>query len=213
MKTMRGIVLSVLLTAPALFAQDETTSEWQIMPSVALLKFFPGDQANGAYVQPLIYPPTNLYYGAFYNYAGTGFSVGARCFNEEIKPLALTFGGGVNWFYNAHDAFAIPAFGATSMGIRQVLRGQNFNTFPFNAGVQVVFPYATRDRLMFFAGLEGNLHFISGNVAMNQQAKFGYTLLGGFTVHVFEFGVRYMEFSDMRNVGAQLGLRFKSFGL
>jgi hypothetical protein len=214
MKTM-SVALLIVVFASTLFAQDATSSEWQIMPSVALLKFFPGDQTNGGYVQPMIYPPIGSYsFGGFNNYAGTGLSISARCFNEEFKPLALTFGGGVNWFYDASDAFAIPAaFSSTNMGVRQVLRGRSFNTYPFNAGVQVVFPYATRDRLMFFAGLEGNLHFISGNIAMNEQAKFGYTVLGGFAVSVFEFGIRYMEFSDMRNFGAQLGLRFKSFGL
>jgi hypothetical protein len=66
---------------------------------------------------------------------------------------------------------------------------------------------------MVFAGAEGNLHFVSGNLAVSQQAKAGYTVLGGFAVKFLEFGIRYTSFSDIKNLGAHFGLRFKSFGM
>jgi hypothetical protein len=209
MKTM-CIILLVLVVCPAVFSQDETSSEWQISPSVAVTKYFPGEvirTQNDIYFAT--YPPMMTSYSA-HKYAGTSLGFSARCFSEDIKPLALTFGAGATWYYHP-DGYAIPA--ASQPGVGAVLGHQDFTAFPISIGVQAVFPYASREKLMAFAGIEGNLHLISGDLAMNQQAKVGFTVLGGFAVKFLEFGVRYTAFSDIKNLGAYFGLRFKSFGI
>ncbi|MEK9136794.1 MAG: hypothetical protein AAB393_06690 [Bacteroidota bacterium] len=206
-----GIVLLILAGTPALFAQDEANSEWQIMPGVAVVKFFPGENVRSSRdIYLPTYPPILPSYSE-HNYSGTGISFSARCFSEDIKPLALTFGGGITWYYQPeHISFMMSP---NVSGVGGVLGRQDFTAFPVSVGVQAVFPYASREKLMVFAGAEGNLHFVSGNLAVNQQAKAGYTLLGGFAVKFLEFGIRYTSFSDIKNLGAHFGLRFKSFGI
>ena len=211
MKTI-SVVLLILIVVPALLAQDETNSGWQIMPSVTLVKFFPGKtirKQSDIYI--LIYPPVGPSYTE-YKYSGTGLNFSARCFNDEIKPLSLTFSGGVSWYYEPDQVYyAVPS--PAGFGVGSALGRQDFMAFPLSLGVQAVFPYASREKIMFYAGAEGNLHFISGRIDMNQQTKAGFTILGGFAVKIFEFGIRYTSFSDIRNLGVQLGLRFKSFGI
>jgi len=41
----------------------------------------------------------------------------------------------------------------------------------------------------------------------------GTGVLAGLAVKAFAFGVRYTSFSDMANIGAQIGLRFSSFSI
>lgn len=211
MKTM-PVILLMLAVTPALLAQEETNAEWQIMPGVAVMKFFPGDniRTRGDMYFPT-YPPMTPSFTE-HNYAGTGVNFSARCFNDEFQPLAFTFSGGVSWYYQPEQTFyalTVP----THSGVGAVLGRQDFTAFPVSVGVQAVFPYASREKLMAFAGAEGNLHFISGNLAMSQQAKAGYTILGGFAIKFLEFGIRYTAFSDIKNLGAYFGLRFKSFGV
>jgi hypothetical protein len=210
---MRGIriVLLILAAAPALFAQEETNTDWQIMPSVSLTMFLEGKAIHhegGVYLPT--FPPMMPGFGT-HKYAGTGLNFTARCFSEDIKPLALTFGAGATWYYRpGGEAIAVPA---AVQGAGEMIGPHDFMTFPISFGVQAVFPYATRDKLMGFAGVEGNLQLISAGLAMNEQAKAGYTILGGVAVKFFEFGVRYTSFSDIKNLGAYFGLRFKSFGI
>jgi hypothetical protein len=206
------VILLTLVVSPALFAQEETNTDWQIMPSVSLTMFLEGKaihHESGVYLPT--FPPMMSEYGT-HTYAGTGLNFTARCFSEDIKPLALTFGAGATWYYRpGGEAIAAPAAG--SQGAGEMIGPHDFMTFPISLGVQAVFPYATRDKLMGFAGVEGNLQLISGGLAMNEQAKAGYTILGGVAVKFFEFGVRYTSFSDIKNLGAYFGLRFKSFGI
>jgi hypothetical protein len=207
-----GIVLLILAVAPSVLTQEATDTEWQIMPSVVVTKFFPGDrirEMNGMYIPT--YPPMYPSYSEF-NYSGTGVSFSARCFSDDIEPLALTFSGGISWYYQPEQTFYALTSPAQS-GVGAILGRQDFTAFPVSIGAQVVFPYASREKIMVFAGAEGNLHFISGNLAMNQQAKAGYSVLGGFAVKFLEFGIRYTSFSDIKNLGAFFGLRFKSFGI
>ncbi len=102
---------------------------------------------------------------------------------------------------------------SSSSGVAARLRNEDFTTFPISVGVQAVFPYARRQKLMMFAGAEANVHLISGDVPMGDQAKAGYSVLGGFAVKFLEFGVKYTVFSDMKNLGAYFGLRFNEFGI
>jgi hypothetical protein len=183
------------------------------MPGIAIVKFFPGENIRtpgGLYYTT--YPPMGPYFSE-HNYAGTGLNFNARCFTDKIKPLALTFGGGITWYYQPDQMGygVMPAFSPSGVGA--TIGRQDFTAFPLSVGVQAVFPYASRENLMFFAGVEGNLELISGNLAIDQQAKAGYTVLGGFAVKFLEFGIRYTAFSDIKNLGAHFGLRFKSFGI
>jgi hypothetical protein len=102
---------------------------------------------------------------------------------------------------------------AAEAGIGQTLAPSDFMSFPLAVGVQLAYPYAEQEKLMGFVGLHGTAHFISGNIDINRQVKFGYELVGGFAVKVFEFGVRYSAFSDMKNLGAYLGFRINPFVL
>ncbi len=210
MKTL-SVILLLVLGATVLVAQEEE-SEWRIMPSVAIVKFFPGEdiQTPGEMYMPTY--PVTMPYVTGNNYAGTGLNFSARCFSDDIKPLALTFGGGITWYYQP-DQFGYPVPAYSPLGVGATLGRQDFTAFPLSIGVQAVFPYASRENLMVFAGAEGNLQFISGNLAVNQQAKAGYTVLGGFAVKFLEFGIRYTAFSDIKNLGAHFGIRFKSFGI
>lgn len=210
MKTM-SVILLVFAVAPVLVAQEEE-SEWQIMPSVAIVKFFPGEDIRTQGEMYLPTYPVIMPYFTGHNYAGTGLNFSARCFSDDIKPLALTFGGGITWYYQPEQV-AYPLSAYSPSGVGAILGRQDFTAFPLSIGVQAVFPYASRENLMVFAGAEGNLQFISGNLAVNQQAKAGYTVLGGFAVKFLEFGVRYTAFSDIKNLGAHFGIRFKSFGI
>ena len=214
-------VLLVFAMVQMVHAQEDANAEWQIMPGVTVLKFFPGGrihQTSGVYLpgDPLSFP-RQIEYTEF-NYSGTGVNFSARCFNDDIKPLALTFSGGITWYYQPEYTFYALAegphtTGGLQSGVGAALGRHDFTAFPVSIGAQVVFPYASREKLMMFAGAEGNFNFISGNLAMNQQAKAGYTVLGGFAVKFLEFGIRYTAFSDIKNLGAYFGLRFKSFGI
>ncbi len=208
-------VLCMCVAIPAVYAQDETDSEWRVMPSLSLVKYFEGETIfTGTGPYDVIYPPYSSYFPSTipFKYAGTGLSFNARCFNDEIKPLALTFGGGITWYYEPdHSGYAMMSPSPTGVGA--MLRREDFTAFPISVGVQAVFPYARREKLMVFAGAEANVHLISGDVPIGDQAKAGYSVLGGVAVKFVEFGVKYTVFSDIKNLGAYFGLRFNSFGM
>jgi hypothetical protein len=198
---LMALVVCVLFTVPASAQQGEG---WQIAPGAGVTKYFPGETLS----------PSNTYGAAGTQYAGTAVGFTARCFHPDLPNIALTFGGGVTWFTSGMRPITVMPL-AVQEGIGQTLAEmhEDFIVFPLSVGVQAVFPYANRDNIMFFAGVEGAVNLISGKVPMNQQAKLGYSFLGGFSVKVFEFGVRYLAFSDMKNLGAYCGLRFHSFSL
>lgn len=206
-------VLVFLAASVIAVGQDMDESQWKIMPGISVVKFFPGDNIRSrGDVIIAIYPTPEPFYYYRSTYAGTGLNFTARCFNEDLKPFALTFGGGVTWYYAPEREFAaVPV--ASPFGIGEALHHDEFTAFPLSLGIQAVFPYASRDRLMAFAGVEGNLQLISGRVEMRRQAQAGFTLLGGVAVKFLEFGVRYTSFSDIKNLGAFFGLRFRSFGV
>ena len=215
MKTL-SIILSMVIVAPVLSAQDETPSDWQIMPSISVVKFFQGEEiVDQNIVYYPTYPAMYPYYDMTgYGYSGTGLNFTARCFNDEIKPLAFTFSGGITWYYQPdHYQYMLTSPAYVNSDIGFLMGHRDFTAFPFSVGVQAVFPYASRDRLMLFVGAEGNIHLIAGNVPTGDQAKAGYSVLGGVAVKFLEFGVRYTAFSDIKNLGAYFGLRFKSFGI
>ena len=93
------------------------------------------------------------------------------------------------------------------------MRANEFTLFPLGAGLHVVFPYRSRDTFMIYGGVDGTLNFVLGNIGFKEQVQPGLTFVVGFAIKIFEFGVRYSSFSDIKNLGAHVGLRFKSFEL
>ena len=212
-KTLIGILILIALQASA---QEVQQSAWHVTPAIALTKYFPGSSLRGE----------NGYYGGDpvlwgfapgpgrdFRYAGTGLNFAVRAFNDEHPNLALTFGAGITWYYDAERPSSGTFPMAALSGIGAQIGNADFTAFPISLGIQAVYPYEGRENFMLFGGFEGNLHLISGNVPMGEQAKLGFGLTGGFAVKIFEFGVRYTTFSDMRNLGAYLGFRLNSFSL
>ena len=149
------------------FSQEDKGSAWKIMPSAVLVKHFSGEKIR-----------VEQQYGSNeYNFAGTGLIVNVRCFNEHIRNVAFTFGGGVNWFY-APDADPIFVGSASTSGVGRSLKHQDFNTYPLTLGVQVTFPRENYQRVMFYLGGEGSVNFIDGNIDIGQQTKVGYNSVG-----------------------------------
>ena len=208
MKTA-AVILGLVVLVMSASAQEEE-GEWKIMPGVTFVKYLPGERIYRNDGVPRIDPTPWPDYSSPYKYSGTGLNFTARCFNSEFKPVAFTFGAGVNWYYQPTEDVVNPPILAEA-GVGKMLRGGDFNTFPLSVGVQAIYPYDSPDKLMVYGGVEGNLQLISGNINLGEQAKAGYSLVGGFAVKIFEFGVRYTSFSDITNLGVQLGMRFKTF--
>jgi hypothetical protein len=200
MRCARGSLVLMFLAPCLLIGQEDTTSSGlEMMPGITFVKLFPG--------APLEVPGWNSIDEPAY--AGTGLKFAVRCFPPALPSLAITFGGGVTWFYDSQPSHGITVPMATGTGAQ--LWGESFTVFPLSVGVQAVYPSRGREKLMIFAGAEGNLNLIDGRVMPGQQTKVGYTVLGGFVVSVFEFGVRYSAFSDLKNLGVHIGLRFAPF--
>ncbi len=202
MRIFPALALLIIASPGLLLAQEKTpASGLEIMPGVAFVKLFPGarlDVDGWENVDDVAY-------------AGTGLRFNVRCFTPGYPNFAVTFGGGVMWYYdpNTYPIDAAPMDAGTGA---QIWNG-SFTVFPLSLGFQAIYPAREKDRVMFFAGVEGNLNLVDGIIAPGQQTKVGYTLLVGFVVKVFEFGVRYGGFSDVKNLGVHIGLRLQSFVL
>jgi len=203
---------ATILLPIVVFGQEKTETTWEIMPSIALVRYFPGEPvfADGGYGPILFGPEGSNRVEA--RYAGTGMAVSIRFFHESLPNIALTLGGGINW-YSGPDQPHYAVMSLATAGVGQIEHNRTFTTFPLSVGAQVVYPRAGRQSMMFFAGGEFTVHFVDGDLDIRQQAKLGYGLVGGFAVKIFEFGVRYSAFSDMKNLGAHIGLRFNPFTL
>jgi hypothetical protein len=234
---MRIVCFSVAIVFVQSFmiAQEETSSDWKIMPSISVTKLFSlGHRNNYDDVQPLIYPPIGR--DGFTNsvniFSATGVSFSARFLNQDFEPFAFTLSAGANWFRNRDQDSPIPYFaiGGPSIlvgdstrlpvfdfrGYRGGFDGREnggFMSFPVSLGAQILFPYEKIDKLMFFAGVEGNLHFLSERAFNRRQVEAGFSAVGGVAIKMFEFGVRYSRFARMNNVGVQAGIRFNQFTL
>ncbi len=233
MKTNCLIVAVALLQSFA-WAREESGSDWKIMPSISVAKLFSVGNRNHFYdVQPLMYPPIGSFGSSSTNsFSATGVSFSARFLNKEFEPLAFTLSAGANWFRSRNDSRNVPTLGYVGPPIRiddslrmpfPDFRGyrvdffgmehKGFMSFPVGVGAQVVFPYEKIDKLMFFAGVEGNLHFLSERAVARRQVEAGFSALGGVAIKMFEFGLRYSRFAGMSNVGVQAGIRFSQFEL
>jgi hypothetical protein len=194
-------------------AQEMKESGWEIMPSVTLVRYFAGEAISADRGDGPVYVPQDRLYPAEARYSGTGAEVKIRFFNESLPNLAFTLGGGVNWYSNPEQPYNGISPQPTMAGVGEIQHNHEFSTFPLSAGVQVVYPGNGRQAVMLFAGGEFTLNFVDGDIDIRQQAKIGYSVLAGFAVKVFEFGIRYSAFSDMKNLGANIGFRLNPFTL
>jgi len=211
MKTIIGLTL-LLSTFLAVEAVAEAEGDrWMLQPRIAIGKLLPGSSVGHAEWRTVTegYIPSPIG-GTDYRYEGTTLDLTLRAFPSPW--VALTLGGGVNWFYRS-DRPAASDMQPAAAGVGEQLAPGDFVAFPFALGLQAVFPASWQHDFMLFAGLEGRVNFISGDIPMDQQVKLGYALTAGFAAKVFELGLRYEAFSDMRNLGAYLGFRLNPFEL
>lgn len=234
MKT--AFVAAMMVTSSAI-AQEEGYSEWSIMPSISVSRVFSvGNRYDNYYrVQPLIHPPVSgrtVGYAETNRLSATGVSFSARFLDKDFEPFAFTLSAGANWYDGRDDEMMSSPFLRVAgipnpidslrlpMPDYRDFRGGfyerevgGFMSFPVSIGAQVVFPYEKIDKLMFFAGVEGNFHFLSERVFARRQVEAGFSAVGGVAIKMFEFGVRYSRFAGTNNLGVQGGIRFNTFSL
>lgn len=230
MKTI--LTVAVLLFGSACYAQEEGVSEWKIMPTISIAKHFPIGNRHAAYdIRPMVYPPVGgLPPQENDGLTATGISFSARFLNKDFEPFAFTLSAGANWYRNAErrSDFPIVAYGGTPMPNTDSLRfaapnfyssnmlgmeSDHFMSFPIGLGAQIVFPYDKINKLMFYAGAEGNLNFLSRRVVGRHQVEAGFALVGGVAIKMVELGVRYSRFAGANYVGVQAGIRFNQFSV
>ena len=211
MRVTSAIVLLIFLSIPATAIAQTDRGGWSFQPRISIGKLLPGSPVEQEH--SLALPGGRVLRSASrhsFRYEGTVVDLNVRAFPAQLGWIALTLGGGVRWFYRG-DHLQTDAVLFADKGIGEQLAPGDFMAFPLSLGVQLVYPEVGRNDFMLFAGLEGTVNFISGDVPMDQQVKGGFGVTAGFAVKVFELGLRYESFSDMRNLGAYLGIRLNPF--
>ena len=208
------ILLALIVTCPgSRVVSQESHTSWTAHPTLSLGKLFPGSPLDHT-ADPILYDLQTFAPAGTttFRYEGTALNVSVRLYPPSLNWLALTLGGGVTWFYRSDDEPVMTNQPADE-GIARSLIPGDFVAFPVFAGAQAIFPADRRHDFALFAGVELAAHFISGDVSVGEQIQPGFGISCGFAVKVFEFGVRYQSFSDMRNLGAYGGIRFAPFDL
>jgi hypothetical protein len=213
MKSLRILLALMIVCSGSRVVSQESHPSWTAQPTLSLGKVFPGsplDQDADPVRQGFeTFAPTVI---TDFRYEGTALNVTVRLYPPSLNWLALTLGGGVTWFYRSDEVPVMTAQPADD-GIARSLIPGDFVAFPVSAGAQAIFPTDRRHEFALYAGIEFAAHFISGDVAVREQIQPGFGISCGFAVKVFEFGIRYQAFSDMRNLGAYGGIRFAPFDL
>ena len=218
------LVLLTVIAVTVSAAQDDLGTEpavWHIAPTLSLGKYFPGSPVTGTSGDYWLSGGTAVYFpsSSDFRYSATALDFSVRCFKEDIRNVAFTFGAGAHWFYGSDRRVTTPVLSMSSdvgtvvNGIGELTRPGDFMVFPVTVGLQVTFPHDRRELIMAFAGIEENLDFISGNVPTGQQVKLGFGFVAGFAVRIVEFGIRYTEFSDLKNLCAYFGFRLNPINL
>ncbi len=211
---MRSFLASVLLCMFALCipaaAQESGWVRWTLQPHISLGKLLPGESIDYHSFDFFSAEQQAYAYGvASIQYTGTSVGFGFRAFPEECPWLAVVLGGGVTWF--SRPGPNVTVFPATATGVGTQLAPSDFTVYPLTLGLQATYPSGGTRDFMLFAGVEGTANFVSGELPMNQSVKGGFGLAAGFAVKVFEMGMRYQAFSDMRNLGVYLSFRLNPF--
>ena len=123
MRSLLLIVITLVLWVPARAQeyQSQNHSLWELMPGISLIKYFPGAALNTegvVYGGPVVWMSPSP--SQEFQYTATGLNFSVRCFNEEFRYLAFTFGAGVNWFYDAGRAAVeiVPLAAASGIGVQ-----------------------------------------------------------------------------------------------
>jgi hypothetical protein len=212
MTPIRFLIVLPVLSFVSQAVSQEAPATWTVQPTLALGKFFPGvkiehNQPPTQFEGEFIFRPPSEF-----QYEGTSLGVAVRLYPPWADFVALTLGGGITWFYESGMAPVTSPVPADD-GIGQTLIPGEFIDFPLTAGIQLILPAGRAHDFAVHAGLDLGAHFISGNVEMKDQIHVGYGISCGFAVKVFEFGLKYQAFSDMKNLGAYGGIRFTPFEL
>lgn len=213
MKSLRILLALAIACSASRVVSQESNPSWTVQPTLSLGKLFPGSQLEQP-MDPVLhdiqaFAPASA---AAFRYEGTALGVSVRFYPPSLNWLALTLGGGITWFYRSDEAPVMTAQMADDGIARSLLPG-DFVAFPVSAGAQAIFPADRRHDFALYAGIECTAHFVSGDVDVGEQIQPGFGISCGFAVKVFEFGIRYQAFSDMRNLGAFGGIRFAPFDL
>jgi hypothetical protein len=191
-------------------AQESSWSKWTLQPHISLGKLLPGSPVD--YHSMDIFPVYAWTYGGSLGdiqYSATSAGFGFRAFPERVPWLAVVVGGGIVWFGHEgpHPSGVIPM----AAGVGTQLAPSDFTVYPLTLGLQVTYPSRGSRDFMLFAGAEGTANFVSGKIPMNQSVKGGAAVTAGFAVKVFELGIRYQTFSDLKNLGVYLAFRLNPF--
>lgn len=191
-------------------AQESNWTRWTLQPHISLGKLLPGSPVD---YHSIDFFPTYVWtYGnslTDIQYSATSVGFGFRAFPERLPWLALVVGGGITWF--GHAGSNSIGVVAPAAGVGKQLAPSEFTVYPFTLGLQVTYPSRGARDFMLFAGAEGTANFVSGEIPMDQSVKGGAALTAGFAVKVFELGMRYQTFSDLRNLGVYLAVRLNPF--
>ena len=206
-----ALILTSCLCSEA-FAQGSSWTKWTFRPHISLGKLLPGSTVD--VVSPDFFPFTgqNYFSGkSQYQYAATSVGFGFRASPQEAPWLAAVLGGGICWFYRPDIPRAYNIVPVMEEGVGAQIAPSDFTVYPLTLGLQVMYPSRGSGDFMLFAGAEGTANFVSGDLPMDQSVKAGFGFTTGFAVKVFELGVRYQTFSDLRNLGVYLAFRLNPF--
>ncbi len=183
--------------------QEEEAPAWQFAPSLLYVDYFHSAKIEGPQGTPA------------YDFSGEGITIQFRSFYRDLEPLSFTMSAGVIWFTNSgYGVVGSPVVPmATANGIGSVLSYKDFTDFPLALGIDAVVPKTQSHDIMAYIGGSMVTNFIDGDIDPDQQIKIGYKIGGGISVKMFEFSVHYVTFSDIKNIGASIGLRLNSFSV
>ena len=205
--------LSIIFTGALLLtvwcrsdAQEGSQSDWSFMPSILIVDHFPSGRLE------------SIEYGSKfqYEYSGTGIAFTLRAFRRDLDWVAFSLNAGADWYGSSTArGYTAPILfdRLTTDGIGGILHRKDFLAFPLTGGVELILPKSANHDVMFTLGGNAGMHFIDGDLDIGQQAKFGYSFGGGFAVKILEAGIRCYSFSDVRSIGAHVGVRLNTFSL
>jgi len=205
-----AVIVSVLRCPSGALAQEVAWERWTIQPHISLGKLLPGSMIERQSADIFWDSQSAMVGITRYQYAGTTLGFGLRAFPEATPWLAVILGGGITWFYRPGTSpIYLEPFAANGVGAQ--LAPNDFTVYPITLGAQIVYPSRGKRDFMFFAGTEATANFVSGDLPMDQAVKPGFGFQTGFAVKVFELGIRYQTFSDIRNLGVYLAFRLNPF--
>jgi hypothetical protein len=213
MKTRCWIALMLIShCCSEVIAQESSWGKWTFQPHLSLGKLLPGstiDVSSSDFIS--VTDPAFIPGKSQYQYAAATVGFGFRASPEETPWLGVVLGGGICWFYRPDIPRPYGIAPTMEQGVGAQIAPSDFTVYPLTLGLQVMYPSRSARDFMLFVGAEGTANFVSGKLPMDQSVKVGFGLTAGFAVKVFELGMRYQTFSDLRNLGVYLAFRLNPF--